>query len=83
MDGCSRTGVLFDDVVASCELVNSSNVQMQVTGVVPIVAVDKCDGVQVRSSLLKPYLAWLWSYNLRLDSVFHCAVLVLVLAFST
>ena len=48
VDSCQRLGVLFDDLVSSCELVNSTRVQVQVTGVVPIIAIDKCDGVQVR-----------------------------------
>lgn len=34
-------------VVATCELVNSANVEVQCTGAVPTVAVDKCDGCQV------------------------------------
>ena len=48
MDSCTRTGLVFEDMVAACELVNSANIQVQVTGVVPTIAIDKCDGVQVR-----------------------------------
>ena len=48
VDSCQRMGILFDHLVSSCELVNSTRVQVQVTGVVPIIAIDKCDGVQVR-----------------------------------
>jgi len=48
VDQCARTGVVFDDLVAVCELVNSTALQVQVTGRVPTIAVDKCDGVQVR-----------------------------------
>ncbi len=51
MDSCARTGLVFQDMVAACELVNSANIQVQVTGVVPTIAVDKCDGVQVRCLL--------------------------------
>ncbi|PSC76207.1 dipeptidyl aminopeptidase acylaminoacyl peptidase [Micractinium conductrix] len=47
LDSCSRTGLLFDMVVATCELVNSSSVEVQCTGAVPTVAVDKCDGCQL------------------------------------
>lgn len=47
IDECTKSGVVFDHVVASCELVNSSSMQVQVTGVVPTVTVDNCDGVQV------------------------------------
>lgn len=48
IDQCVRTGVVFEDLVAVCELVNSSALQVQVTGRVPTIAIDKCDGVQVR-----------------------------------
>ncbi|KAL4424859.1 hypothetical protein ABPG77_011109 [Micractinium sp. CCAP 211/92] len=47
MDKCSRTGLLFDQVVATCELVNCAGVEVQCTGAVPTVAVDKCDGCQL------------------------------------
>ena len=51
MDSCSRVGLLFDDIVASVEVVNSQNVQLQCTGRVPTVAVDKTDGIQVGPGL--------------------------------
>ena len=54
IDQCTKTGVVFQDLVASCELVNSSSLQVQVTGLVPTVAIDKCDGVQVLHSRLPP-----------------------------
>lgn len=47
VDGCRRTGVVFDDVIAACELVNCAGVQVQCLGGVPTVSVDKCDGAQV------------------------------------
>jgi hypothetical protein len=47
IDGCKRTGVVFDTVIASCELVNCASMQVQCTGAVPTVSVDKCDGCQV------------------------------------
>jgi adenylyl cyclase-associated protein len=50
VDSCQRTGVLFDSLVAACEVVNSTKIQLQATGVVPTIAVDKCDGVQVLSA---------------------------------
>jgi len=50
IDQCTKTGLVFEDLVASCELVNSSSLQVQVTGLVPTVAIDKCDGVQVHHS---------------------------------
>ena len=48
MDQCRKTGLVFEDVVASCKLVNSSSLQAEVTGAVPTFAIDKCDGIQVR-----------------------------------
>ena len=54
VDSCQRLGILFDDLVSSCELVNSTRIQVQVTGVVPIIAIDKCDGVQVKGTLQVP-----------------------------
>ncbi|KAL4855712.1 Cyclase-associated protein 1 [Chlorella vulgaris] len=47
LDKCSRTGLLFDSVVATVELVNCAGVEVQCTGSVPTVAVDKCDGCQL------------------------------------
>ena len=50
MDACEKTGLVFDDVIASCEMVNCNSAQMQVLGIVPSVVVDKCDNVQVSIS---------------------------------
>ncbi|KAI3423920.1 hypothetical protein D9Q98_009754 [Chlorella vulgaris] len=47
LDKCSRTGLLFDSVVATVELVNCAGVEVQCTGSVPTIAVDKCDGCQL------------------------------------
>ena len=47
MDKCKKTGVVFADVLAMCELVNCVSMQVQCTGSVPTVAVDKVDGCQV------------------------------------
>ena len=57
IDECTGTGLVFQDLVASCELVNSSGLQVQVTGLVPTVAVDKCDGIQVGPSSTVHHLA--------------------------
>jgi adenylyl cyclase-associated protein len=60
LDNCSKTGLLFDTVVSSCEVVNSSSVEVQCTGNVPTVAIDKCDGCQASFSLLPgPFQHWL------------------------
>ncbi|KAK9868352.1 hypothetical protein WJX84_003625 [Apatococcus fuscideae] len=47
VDQCKRTGLLFADVVSSCEVVNSQSIQVQCTNIVPTLAVDKSDGVQM------------------------------------
>jgi len=47
IDGCKKTAIVFDDVVASMEIVNCQSVKCQVTGRVPTVSIDKTDGCQV------------------------------------
>lgn len=47
VDKCTNTALLFDTTVASCEVVNSTRVQIQWTGLCPTVAVDKTDGCQL------------------------------------
>lgn len=47
LDSCSRTGLVFEDIVSSCEVVNCSSVEVQSTGVMPTIAVDKTDGIVV------------------------------------
>ena len=47
LDKCTKTGLVFEDVVASCEIVNSKSVEVQCTGRVHTVAIDKVDGCQV------------------------------------
>jgi len=47
IDGCKRTGVVFEHVIATCELVNCSGMQVQCLGHVPTMSVDKSDGCQV------------------------------------
>ena len=49
LDQCTKTGLVFQDLLASCEVVNCSGVQLQATGTVHTLAIDKSDGVQVRS----------------------------------
>ncbi len=48
LDKSSKTGLVFEHVVASCEVVNSQSVEVQCTGLVPTVAIDKVDGCQVQ-----------------------------------
>eukprot|EP00955_Chlamydomonas_euryale_P114429 366278-Chlamydomonas_euryale.AAC.21 len=47
LDTCRKTGIMFSDVIASCEAVNCKSVQMQTTGVVPTISVEKTDGAQI------------------------------------
>jgi adenylyl cyclase-associated protein len=47
VDTCSRTKVLFTDVIAAIEIVNSQRMQVQVRGKCPSVAIDKVDGILV------------------------------------
>lgn len=47
LDSCSRTGLVFQDIVSSCEVVNCSSVEVQSTGVMPTIAIDKTDGIVV------------------------------------
>lgn len=47
VDGCKKTGVVFDDAVATCEVVNCQSVKVQAKGKVPAVSIDKSGGVQL------------------------------------
>ncbi|XP_034235346.1 adenylyl cyclase-associated protein 1 [Thrips palmi] len=47
MDSCKKSAVVFDSLVSSVEFVNCQSVQMQVTGVVPTITIDKTDGCQM------------------------------------
>jgi adenylyl cyclase-associated protein len=47
LDDCSKTSVVFDTCIASFEVVNCKGVEVQVTGQVPSVAIDKTTGIQL------------------------------------
>lgn len=47
LDQCTKTGLVFDNAVASVELVNCKSCQVQITGNVPTISVDKTDGAQL------------------------------------
>jgi adenylyl cyclase-associated protein len=47
LDGCKRVSVVFEHALALCEMVNCSSIEIQCTGRVPAVAIDKCSGVQL------------------------------------
>jgi len=47
VDDCTKVAIVFDNVVASVELVNCRSVEIQVLGRVPSIAIDKTSGAQV------------------------------------
>ena len=47
IDGCKNTSVIFNDVLALCEVVNSRGVKVQCKGKAPTVSVDKTDGITI------------------------------------
>ncbi len=52
LDSCTRTGLVFQDLVSSCEVVNCTSVEVQSTGIMPTIAIDKTDGIAVRPHLM-------------------------------
>ncbi|XP_028406083.1 adenylyl cyclase-associated protein 1-like [Dendronephthya gigantea] len=47
LDSCKKTAVVVDDLIAGLEFVNCQSVQSQINGEVPLVSIDKTDGIQV------------------------------------
>lgn len=47
IDGCQRVSLVFDDCVASVELINCKSCKLQVMNKVPTITVDKTDGAQI------------------------------------
>lgn len=47
LDKCTKMGVLFKDVVAACEIVNCSGVEVQCQGSAPTISVDNTSGCQL------------------------------------
>jgi adenylyl cyclase-associated protein len=47
LDGCKKTGLVFENAVAVIEVVNCQSVQVQILGSVPTITVDKTDGAQL------------------------------------
>jgi adenylyl cyclase-associated protein len=47
LDDCQKTGVVFDNCIASFEVVNCRSVEVQVTGRVPNFTIDKTSGCQL------------------------------------
>ncbi|KAJ3672854.1 hypothetical protein LUZ60_006228 [Juncus effusus] len=47
LDKCTKTGVVFTDVVAACEVVNCSSVEVQCQGSAPTISIDNTSGCQL------------------------------------
>ena len=47
LDGCKKTAVVFDSVVAGIELINCKSCKIQVKDTIHTVTVDSCNGTQV------------------------------------
>jgi len=47
LDNCTRTSVVFENLVSSCDIVNCTSVEVQVTGKVPSISIDKTSGCQL------------------------------------
>jgi len=47
VDTCTKTAVVFDDVIATAEVVNSKQVQIQANGSVPNITIDKTQGITI------------------------------------
>ncbi|KAK8698992.1 hypothetical protein V6N13_115091 [Hibiscus sabdariffa] len=47
IDKCTKMGVVFKDVVAACEVVNCSGVEVQCQGSAPTISVDNTSGCQL------------------------------------
>jgi adenylyl cyclase-associated protein len=44
---CAEVGVIFDDIIASVEVVRSTKLGIQANGKIAQIAVDKCSGVEI------------------------------------
>uniref|UniRef100_A0A8C4NGR1 Cyclase associated actin cytoskeleton regulatory protein 1 n=1 Tax=Eptatretus burgeri TaxID=7764 RepID=A0A8C4NGR1_EPTBU len=47
IDNCAKFALVFESVVGMVEVINSRNIQVQVTGKVPTISVNKTDGFQL------------------------------------
>ncbi|CAI5454506.1 unnamed protein product [Caenorhabditis angaria] len=47
LDGCKKTSIVFDALVAQCETINCQSVQIQTLGELPTLSIQKTDGCQV------------------------------------
>ncbi|GAA0159320.1 actin or actin-binding cytoskeletal protein [Lithospermum erythrorhizon] len=47
IDKCTKTGIVFKDVVAACEVVNCNSIEVQCQGSAPTISVDNTSGCQL------------------------------------
>ncbi|OMJ23600.1 Adenylyl cyclase-associated protein [Smittium culicis] len=47
IDKCSKSGIIFDAVVSSCDLINSQSIKLQPNLAIPLINIDKSNGVQL------------------------------------
>ncbi|XP_066922086.1 adenylyl cyclase-associated protein-like isoform X2 [Clytia hemisphaerica] len=47
LDNCVKCGVVFTDLISTCEFINCQSVKAQANGYVPTISIDKTDGCQV------------------------------------
>ncbi|KAJ7991505.1 hypothetical protein DPEC_G00284570 [Dallia pectoralis] len=47
VDNCKKLGLVFDNVVGIVEIINSKDIQLQATGRVPTISINKTEGCQV------------------------------------
>lgn len=47
LDNCKKCGVVFEDLISTCEFVNCQSVKAQANGTVPTLSIDKTDGAQI------------------------------------
>jgi len=47
VDNCEKTAVVFENAIASFEVVNCRSLEVQVIGKVPAIAIDKTSGIQL------------------------------------
>lgn len=47
IDNSKKTALVFEDVVSSVEIINSNKIDVQCTGNVSTIVIDKCDGCKV------------------------------------
>nr|CAD1818275.1 unnamed protein product [Ananas comosus var. bracteatus] len=47
VDKCTKTGIVFTDVVAACEIVNCNGVEVQCQGTAPTISIDNTSGCQL------------------------------------